>query len=232
MDDRARCQEAGIPETVTFATKPELARRMIDRAKQQGVPFAWISGDTVYGGDPALRQWLAEHRVSFVLAVAKDDRFGDGTQQERADELAAALPSAAWQRLSCGQGAKGPRLYDWALRVLPRMDQPATHFHALLVRRSLSDGELTYYVVYAPAATSLQRLVDVAGQRWTVEECFALGKDEVGLDQYEVRHWIGWYRHITLAMWALAYLTVVRSQPAPQKKRDRPGGGLAAADRV
>jgi SRSO17 transposase len=234
-DDRARCQAAGIPETVTFATKPELARRMIDRARQQGVPFAWVSGDTVYGGDPALRQWLEDHQVAFVLAVAKDDRLGDGTQQERADALAAALPSTAWQRLSCGQGAKGPRLYAWALRVLPRVDQPATHFYALLVRRSLSDGELTYYVVYAPAATPLQRLVNVAGQRWTVEECFELGKDEVGLDQYEVRHWIGWYRHITLAMWALAYLVVTRcraAQPSPQKKRGRPGSGLAAADGV
>jgi SRSO17 transposase len=225
-DDRARCQEAGIPETVPFATKPELARRMIERAMQHGVPFAWISGDTVYGGDPAFRQWLEDQQVSFVLAVAKDDRLWDGARQVRADELAAALPPTAWQRLSCGQGAKGPRLYDWALRVLPRGDQPATRFHALLVRRSLSDGELTYYAVYAPAATPLQTLVNVAGQRWTVEECFELGKDEVGLDQYEVRHWIGWYRHTTLAMWALAYLTVTRCQAAQltlQKKRERLG---------
>ena len=112
------------------------------------------------------------------------------------------------------------------MRLLPRVEQPATLLHALLVRRSLSDGELAYYVVCAPVTTPLQRLVNVAGQRWTVEECFELGKDEVGLDQYEVRHRIGWYRHITLAMWALAYLTVTRWQAAQlalQKKRSSGG---------
>ena len=225
-DDRARCQEAGIPESVTFATKPELARRMIERAMQHGVPFAWVSGDTVYGGDPAFRQWLEDRQVSFVLAVAKDDRLWDGDRPVRADELAANLPSDAWQRLSCGQGAKGPRLYDWALGLLPRVGQARTRFHALLVRRRLSDGELAYFVVYAPIDTALQMLVNVAGRRWTVEEGFELGKDEVGLDHYEVRHWIGWYRHITLAMWALAYLTVTQSQVTQttrQKKRASAG---------
>lgn len=225
-DDRARCQASGIPETVSFATKPELARRMIERAMQQSVPFAWVSGDTVYGGAPAFRQWLADRQVSFVLALAKDDRLWDGERPVRADELAANLPADAWQRLSCGQGAKGPRLYDWALRVLPSTDQGATHFQALLVRRSLSNGELAYFVVFAPTGTPLQRLVNVAGQRWTVEEGFELGKDEVGLDQYEVRHWRGWYRHITLAMWALAYLTVTKyqaTQSTAPKKRSRAG---------
>jgi SRSO17 transposase len=225
-DDRPRSQEAGIPEMVTFATKPELARQMIARAMQQGVPFAWVSGDTVYGGDPAFRQWLEDRSVSFVLAVAKDDRLKDGNHPVRADELAANLSPDTWQRLSCGQGAKGPRLYDWALRLLPRMGQSGTRFHALLVRRSLSDGELAYFVVFAPIGTPLQTLVNVAGQRWTVEEGFELGKDEVGLDHYEVRHWIGWYRHITLAMWALAYLAVTESQVAQatrQKKRSRAG---------
>ncbi len=225
-DDPVRCQEAGIPETVTFATKPELARRMIERAMQQGIPFAWVSGDTVYGGEPAFRQWLEDHSVPFVLAVAKDDRLWDGERPVRADELAANLPPSAWQRLSCGQGAKGPRLYDWALRTLPGGDQPTARFHALLVRRSLSDGELAYFVVYAPTGTTLQTVVNVAGRRWTVEEGFELGKDEVGLDQYEVRHWIGWYRHLTLAMWALAYLAVTQAQAAqPPGQKKRSGAG-------
>jgi hypothetical protein len=97
---------------------------------------------------------------------------------------------------------------------LPRWGQGPDVLHALLVRRSLDDGELAYYVVFAPAGTSLQTLVTVVGQRWTIEECFAMGKDEVGLDEYEVRHWPGWYRHITLSMVALAFLTVTRSQAA------------------
>jgi SRSO17 transposase len=133
----------------------------------------------------------------------------------------AAAPTDAWQRLSCGDGAKVPRLYDWLLIPLSRLMQSPTVQHALLVRRSLSDGQLAYYVVFAPAQTSLPTLVNVAGQRWKVEECFELVKVEVGLDQYEVRQWVGWYRHLTLSMWALAYLTVTKLQasqtPAPKK---------------
>jgi SRSO17 transposase len=122
------------------------------------------------------------------------------------------IPDDAWQRLSCGDGAKGPREYDWALLPLPRWGQSAAVSHALLVRRSLTDGELAYFVVFAPTKTPLQTLATVAGMRWTIEECFETGKDEVGLDEYEVRHWAGWYRHITLSMWALAFLTVTRYQ--------------------
>ncbi len=220
-DDRARCRQVGIPDEVCFATKPELARVMIERALAHGVPFAWVTGDTIYGGDRNLRLWLEEHHLPFVLTVAKDEPLWCAHRQQRADKLAKTVSGEGWSRLSCGEGAKGPRLYDWALVPLPRYMQPANVRHALLVRRSLTDGELAYYVVFAPADTSLQTLVNVAGQRWKVEECFELAKDEVGLDQYEVRHWTGWYRHITLAMWALAFLTVTRAhavQLQAQKK--------------
>lgn len=230
-DDRVRCRQAGIPDEVGFATKPELARVMIERAMAHGVPFAWVTGDTIYGGDRNLRLWLEEHRVPFVLAVAKDEPLWCAHRQRRADELATTISEDGWQRLSCGDGAKGPRLYDWALVPLPRFMQPANILHALLVRRSPTDGELAYYVVFAPADTTLQILVNVAGQRWKVEECFELAKDEVGLDQYEVRHWTGWYRHITLAMWALAFLTVTRAQAVQrqvQKKAAAPLGHAAA----
>lgn len=177
-----------------------------------------MTGDSICGGDRNLRRWLEENRYWFVFAVSKAEPLWSEFQQQRVAERAAALPSQAWQRLSCGDGAKGPREYDWALLKLPRFMQEADILHALLVRRSLPDGELTYFVVFAPAHTALQTLVNGAGQRWKVEECFELAKDEVGLDQYEVRHWAGWYRHITLAMWALAYWTVTRSQAnAPQK---------------
>jgi len=211
-DDPERCAAAGIPPTVGFATKPQLAQVMLENALNRQVPFGWVTGDSIYGGDRRLRLWLEEQHLPFVLAIARDEPLWCGFRQQRAEALAAAIPADAWQRLSCGDGAKGPRLYDWALVLLPRFMQAPDIFHALLVRRSLSDGELAYYVVFAPADTPLQTLLDVAGQRWKVEECFELAKDEVGLDQYEVRHWTGWYRHITLAMWALAYLTVLRAQ--------------------
>jgi SRSO17 transposase len=229
-DDRQRCRAAGIPDDVRFATKPELAQQMIERAVRHGVPFGWVTGDTIYGGDRKLRLWLEDQQLPFVLAIAKDEPLWCGFRQVRADELVKTLPEQAWQRLSCGDGAKGPRLYDWGLVPLPRLMQSAEICHALLVRRSLSDGELAYYIVFAPADTSLQTLVQVAGQRWKVEECFELAKDQVGLDQYEVRHWAGWYRHITLAMWALAFLAVTRAQTIQleaQKKAAAPLGDAA-----
>jgi SRSO17 transposase len=218
VEDKGRREAAKIPTEIGFATKPVLARKMIQRAVAQQVPFQWVTGDSIYGGDRSLRLWLEENRYWFVMAVSKAEPLWSDYRQQRVDERAATLSAQEWHRLSCGDGAKGPRDYDWALLVLPRFMQQQDILHALLVRRSLTDGELTYYVVFAPAHTSLQALVNVAGQRWKVEECFELAKDEVGLDHYEVRRWTGWYRHITLVMWALAYLTVTRAQAnIPQK---------------
>jgi SRSO17 transposase len=210
--DQARRAEAKVPAEVTFATKPELARQMLERAFAAGVPCRWVTGDSIYGGDRRLRLWLEEQQHWFVLGVAKDEPLWCGFKQARADEWAADLPDERWQRLSCGEGAKGPRLYDWALIPLPRWGQAPDVLHALHVRRSLTDGEVAYFVVFAPAGTPLQTLVTVAGMRWTIEDCFETGKEEVGLDEYEVRHWPGWYRHITLSMLALAFLTVTRVQ--------------------
>jgi len=220
--DAARRATAKVPEEIEFATKAELARRMLVRAFAAGVPCAWVTGDSIYGGDRRLRLWLEEHSHWFVLGIAKNEALWGGFQQQRADVWASKIPDDAWHRLSCGDGAKGPRLYDWALLYLPRWGQSSDIEHGLLVRRSLDDGELAYYVIFAPAGTPLQTLIRVAGQRWTIEECFELGKSEVGLDEYEVRHWPGWYRHITLSMLALAFLTVTRSravQAENEKKR-------------
>lgn len=216
--DAARRQEAGVPETVTFATKPELARRMLERAQLAGVRAAWVTGDSIYGGDRRLRVWLEQQEQPFVLGVTSqeplwavlDGRWG----QPRADALAATIPASAWRRLSAGAGAKGPRRYDWARVRLARMQLTAEERrwdHWLLVRRSVSEpSKGAYYVVFAPADTPLPTLVHVAGTRWRIEQSFELAKGEVGLDHYEVRRWDGWYRHMTLAMFALAYLAVVR----------------------
>jgi SRSO17 transposase len=216
-DDPARCRAARVPEQVGFRTKPELARVMLEGALDAGVPAAWVTADEVYGGSPALRQWLEGRGLWHVLAVkcteplAAPDPDGPGGAHTSAAQLAAAVPAAQWIACSAGHGAKGRRLYDWT-RV--ELAAPATAGMArwLLVRRSRSDGELAFYACYSPAATPLIGLVRVAGTRWAVEEGFEQAKGEVGLDHYEVRRWPGWYRHITLALLAHAFLAITRAQ--------------------
>lgn len=223
-DDHPRRAEAGIPPEVKFATKPALGRRMIERAQQAGVPFRWVTGDEVYGNDSQMRRWLEGRKIFYVLAVSCQYQvFYDGARQWAA-EIAKLLPQKEWKRLSAGAGTKGERLYHWALLPLGEVDEERRRW--LLFRRSLSDPtDLAYYVVSGPKKTSLEVMVKVAGTRWAIEESFESAKGEVGLDQYEVRSWAGWYRHITLAMLAHAYLTVVRARTvarpksAPQKKR-------------
>ena len=209
-EDRARCRAAGIPEQVQFQTKPMLGRQMLERAFQAEIPCGWVAGDEVYGHDGKLRRWLEERRQPYVLAVASDQRlWRPDLRQRRVDEIARTLPKRAWKRLSAGHGAKGERLYDWAL--LPWAEHEGWE-HGLLVRRSLEEEpEYAFYFTYARKQQSaLKRLVAVAGQRWAVESAFQMAKGECGLDHYEVRHWQGWYRHITLSMLALAVLTVLR----------------------
>jgi len=199
---------AKIPDTLEFATKPQLARRMIERAMTAKVPFAWIAGDEVYGDDRRLRVWLEQEELHFVLAVASNQYVWTGAfRQAPVAHLVESTPSLAWRTLSAGDGAKGPRLYEWARIALLSWQMPGERW--LLLRRSLTDGKLAYYVCYAPRDTALETLVRVAGMRWMIEECFEAAKGEVGLDQYEVRSWHGWYRHITLAMLAHAYLATL-----------------------
>ncbi len=219
--DAPRREEARIPDEVTFATKPQLARRMVERALDAGVPCSWVLGDEIYGSDRRLRLALEEREQPFVLAVRANEPLWSVLQgslgQHAAAALAAAVPARDWQRLSSGAGAKGERLYDWARVRLVRLQEPPWD-HWLLVRRSVSDPQdLACYVVFGPAQTSLATLARVAGRRWTIEECFEAAKQETGLDEYEVRSFHGWYRHITLSMLALAFLSVLRSKQAGKK---------------
>jgi SRSO17 transposase len=225
-EDAERCAGAGIPEDVEFATKPELAARMLTRALDAGVPAAWVTADEVYGQQFKLRQRLEERGMSYVLAVPVNQRViatVDGQVAEvRADALAARLPAQAFKKISAGAGAKGPRLYHWA-RAAVRPLEDTGNGYWLLVRRSLSDPtDLAYYLCYGPAHTPLRELVRVAGTRWAIEETIQTAKGEVGLDQYQVRRWDGWYRHITLAMLAHAFLTVTRAAALKGGPADRP----------
>jgi SRSO17 transposase len=234
--DEARRKEAGVPEEVEFATKPQLARKMLERALTAEVPCKWVTADEIYGGDRRLRIWLEQQEQAFVLAVTSNEplwcNIGRGPRQERTAAMAASVADDEWYRLSAGKGAKGPRLYDWARVPLERLtwlgEDEVRWEHWLLVRRSIPSSiekpeELAYYVVFCPIGTMLQELVEVAGQRWTIEESFEITKGEVGLDEYEVRRWTGWYRHITLAMLAQAYLAVTRYYAA-EREREKRGG--------
>jgi SRSO17 transposase len=206
--DRPRCREAGIGDQVGFHTKPQLARRMLARSLEAGVPVAWVTADEVYGGDGRLRRWLEERDLPHVLAVNRNQSLVSGLFCfERADQLAARIPAGAWRHLSAGQGAKGERLYAWARVAIRPLREPGRG-HWLLVRRSLADTKLAYYLCYGPADTSLAELVQVAGIRWTVECGFQQGKGQTGLDHYQVRRYQAWYRHVTLAMVAQAFLAV------------------------
>ena len=235
-NDTERRREAGVPDEVEFATKPQLARRMMERALDAGVPAAWVTGDTVYGGDRRLRMWLEGRNQPFVLAVKSNEPLWSdgegGVRQRPAATIAASIRDEDWQRLSAGAGSKGPRLYDWARAELFRLPDPGWN-HWLLVRRSINDPkDLAYYVCFGPATTALEDLVGVAGTRWAIEESIETAKGEVGLDEYEVRKWDGWYRHITLSLLAHAYLTITRATAgtaeSPKKGIIEPTRSMAA----
>jgi SRSO17 transposase len=223
--DAGKRAAAAIPEAVIFATKPALAGRMIGRALDAGLPCAWVVGDEIYGSDRRLRLELERREQPFVLAIRSNEKLwavlGERLGQHAASRLAAALPARAWRRLSAGAGSKGERLYDWARLRLTRLQQPPWD-HWLLVRRSRKDPkDLAYYVVFGPDRTTLTTLAQVAGRRWAIEACFEVAKQEVGLADYEIRSWHGWYRHITLAMLALAFLASMRVKLNPAAPRKR-----------
>ncbi len=224
-DDAERRREAGVPAGVGFATKPQLAQAMLGRAFAAGVPAAWVAGDEVYGDDGAFRRWLEDAAGRpYVVAVSCDHPVWRAGAQERADRLVAALPEEAWAPLSAGAGSQGERLYDWACIRLPYEGAPATA-QWLLARRGLGDPtEVAYYRAFGPAATPVADLVRVAGMRWAIEASFEDAKGAVGLDHYEVRKWTAWYRHITLALLAHAYLEVTRRRADADagKKGDPP----------
>jgi len=197
---------------VVFATKPELALRMLARVRAAGLPAAWVTGDSVYGGSGPLRTWLEAQHQPYVLASAKNDGvdlpYGTTAMHVSAQEIAQhALDPHDWQRLSAGDGSKGLRLYDWAL-VRLAAPSAAGFEQALVIRRPLDaphdPKKLAYSLTFAPVGTLFETLIAVAGRRWTIEESLEAAKGEVGLAHYEVRHYHGWYRHMTLAMLAVS----------------------------
>jgi SRSO17 transposase len=215
--DAVRCRTAGVAEGREFATQPELARQRLERALEAEVPVAWVTADEVYGGQRALRGGLEERAQAYVLAVACNEPVGLGD----AAAVGARLPATAWQCHSAGEGAKGPRVYDWA--YVPLAEPTAARWQrGLLLRRRLSDPqEQAYSRVFAPVGTPLATRVGVAGCRWTIETSFEEAKGHVGLDHYEVRNWPGGYRPITLAMFAHAFLAITQARVTHDEKKLR-----------
>jgi SRSO17 transposase len=237
--DEERRERAGVPEEVGMRTKPELAGEMLGRALEAGVRVAWVVADSVYGDTRRLGVFLEEKEQPYVLAVSGKAHVWAGFEQHRVSTVLDSLrqeglPSGrageGWRRISAGEGSKGPRLYDWIrLPLNPPLQEGFERW--LVVRRSTEDPEdLTAYTVFAPEGTTLEELARTAGSRWRVEIGFEEAKGEVGLDHYEVRSWVGWYRHVTLALFAHAFLAAIRAEgvdiEAPQK------GAAAAAPKT
>ena len=225
-DDPDRCEQAGVPDDIVFATRSELADDMITAAVKALVPARWVAADEAYGNNSRLRGELRKLRLGYVLAVSCDHLvpIDAGKTRCRADRLAADLPATAWSRRSAGDGSKGPRFYDWAwlADVGADGDPDDDGRHSLLIRRNNTTGELAFYRCWTPGPATLAQLVRVAGVRWIVEESFQAGKGQVGLDQHQVRRWTSWHRFTTLALAALAVLAICVADARTPDRHDQP----------
>jgi len=239
-DDRERRAKSAVPEDLTFMTKPEIARELIAKALDAGIACAFVLGDALYGSDRRLRRMLEARKQAYVLAIRSNETLrvgGESLELTTAETLGDELQPDEWQCHAAGEGAKGPRLYDWArVRLLWSADPQWQHW--LLIRRSRKKpDELAYYIVFATAEATLAELAAVAGLRWTVETCFETAKDELGLDHCEARSWHAWHRHMSLVMAAAAFLAKLRAdllrasmvESLPGKRNERSPVGLRVA---
>jgi SRSO17 transposase len=239
--DAERRKKAQVPPEVTFQTKPEQAIAMLEHAWARGVSMRWVTGDEVYGDAPRLREAIQKSGRWYVLAVSstapvwterppveepsRPTRGRPRTKARLAPDapppttvaaLVATWPAEQWDRFSVAEGEKGPRVYDWGrVRVVESRDQLPGPDVWLLARRSVSDPtEVAYYLAWAPPDATLRELAQVAATRYTVEQCIEEAKGEAGLDEYEVRLWPSWHRHVTLAMMAHAWLASLQAAEA------------------
>jgi len=230
-NDPERLKKAHVPGAVEFATKPSIARQMIDRAVTRELPFSWVAADSVYGVGE-IEMALRKAGKGYVLGVNSNHSFMSWCKayavSGTASEMAVQLDDAAWQRLSAGDGTKGERLHDWAYIELADLnasdfgaDFTGTWTRGLLIRRNISDNDLAYFSTWCPQGTSIEALVRVEGHRWAIEDSFETAKNELGLDHNETRSWHGWHRHVSLVMMAFAMMAAIRRRAntvtAPKK---------------
>lgn len=246
--DPERLRAAHVPPEVAFATKPALARVMIERAIAAKVPFRWVAADSVYGVGE-IEMALRRAGKGYVLGVSSDHGFNSWGKTRAvggtAQTIAAGLAASDWQRLSAGEGSKGPRWHDWAYLELADLegsefgaDEPGLWTRGVLIRRSVADGELAFFSTWCPAGTTIDTLVRIEGHRWAIEDSFETAKNELGLDHNETRSWHGWHRHVSLVMLAFAMMATIRhkanaAQPMekpPKKTRSRRTAHVPKAD--
>jgi len=232
-DDRERMAAAHVPDDIGFATKPTLALAMIERAIAANVSFSWVAADSVYGvGD--IEMALKRAAKGYVLGVNGNHSFRSWNKSPAvtgmAKDIARALPDEAWRRLSAGDGTKGARLHDWAYLELADLDAddfgaafPGIWTRGLLIRRNIADGDLAFFSTWCPIGTPMEKLVQVEGHRWAIEDSFETAKNELGLDHNETRSWHGWHRHVSLVMLAFAMMATIRHyaniMPPPKTMR-------------
>lgn len=210
-DDKKRCRKAGIPEEYQFRTKTEMALEMIKRAYENGIPFAWVTGDSVYGADSRIQKYLEEKDKKYMFAVSGKEYVWIGFRQYSVKEIKEQLDDGKWVRISTGNGTKGEKVFEWQYTEVNCGIE--NHRKYLIFRRSLTDNSrIRGYIAYGSCETRIEEFVKTAGIRWTIEMNFAEMKGETGLDQYEVRSYDGWHKHITLSCLAHAFLTVLREQ--------------------
>ena len=210
-DDKERRKAAGIPDEVCFHTKQELAIGMLKRAFSSGCKPKWVLADALYGSAYKFRKFLLDNSQAYVVAISKSQYITINFDQMRVDAVIGNLPEEAWRKLSAGRGLKGERWYEWTSFALCWPAAPGM-VQYVLARRNISEKkDLAYYFCHALAGVKLEELVNAAGQRWQIESCFEEAKQEVGLDEYEVRSWDGWYRHITMSMIGLLLINIFKS---------------------
>jgi len=217
-EDPARCAEAGVPETVRFATKIGLAKRMLKRAFEADVPAKWVVADSFYGRSHGFRHWLEKRGRSYAVMVPKTNAVRYQGRRKKVVELIECLPEEAWTPVPTEEVSNGKRSQEWVCLVLSQDSRKGMR-RWLLGRRS-RDGpdDLAFYQAYGPQEAPVEELVGVCQARWAVEEGFAEAKGEVGLDHYEVRKWEAWHRYVTLSLLAHAYLAVTRSFAGSEKE--------------
>ena len=220
-DQPARLQSVGLAPDTPFATKPQLAQRLLARAQAAGVALAWVVGDTVYGHSGKLRSWLEAQDQAYLLAVPAHERFLVGRYAYVVGEVYADLAEEDWQRLSAGPGSKGERGYDWQCLVLAEGADADKGYYLLFRRACAQPQKWQAYLVWGPPACDVPALVRIAGSRWRIESAFELAKQEVGLDEYEVRNARGWDRHMILALFSVVRAASVPPPDPPKSAWDR-----------
>lgn len=241
IDNPERCAKAGVPESVQFQTKGDLALVLLQRTQHAGhLQGHWVTGDSVYGSDPGLRDGLEQDGFYYVLEVRQNERVftgtshpattvpvwsGRGRKPSRARrvagsaapqtvvEVAGAVPDQDWQSLTVAEGAQGERRYQFfRQRVWECRDDLPGRECWLLLRRKLDGSDLKYCLSNAPVTTPLLKMGQVGASRWHIETEFELEKSEAGLVEYEVRSFPGWYHHMTMALLAGAFLLQMQQE--------------------